>query len=79
MHAPNDAKTHAQQGCAMQFSGITLSYVFTQFTFLIAGAQTSCKNHLSAGHSSSGLYPINMGGSSFKVSTLRRLFSRLDL
>ena len=24
MHALNDAKTHAQQGCAMQFSGITL-------------------------------------------------------
>ena len=24
VHALNDAKTHAQQGCAMQFSGITL-------------------------------------------------------
>ena len=25
VHALNDAKTHAQQGCAMQFSGITLN------------------------------------------------------
>ena len=25
VRALNDAKTHAQQGCAMQFSGITLS------------------------------------------------------
>ena len=27
VHALNDAKTHAQQGCAMQFSGITLNEV----------------------------------------------------
>ena len=29
VHALNDAKNRAQQGCAMQFSGITLNGPFT--------------------------------------------------
>ena len=40
------------------------------YTFSLAVARASCKDHLSAGHNSSGLYYINTGGSSFRVSTL---------
>ena len=36
--------------------------------FLVARAQPSCKDYLSAGYSSSGLYNINKAGSSFRVS-----------
>ena len=39
-HALNDAKTHAQQGCAMQFSGITLITRMLQRT-LCRGAKSA--------------------------------------
>ena len=31
VHALNDAKTRAQHGCAMQFSGITLIFIKVLF------------------------------------------------
>ena len=44
VHALNDAKTHAQQGCAMQFSGITLrTFAFIVFAHPYC-ARNSCRN-----------------------------------
>ena len=50
--------------------------IYTVYLSSLASARASCKDHFSAGHSSSGLYYINIRGTSFRVSNLSQ-FSHL--